>query len=195
MYIHVRHEGKMMNRVWTFIKGVLTSEYLALVLRVYIGWVFVYAGLSKILDPAVFAENVASYRIIPYWGLNMVAVILPWLELVCGFFLILGLRTRAVASIITGLLTVFTVFVIVNIFWKSPINCGCFDTASEPIGWKKVAINTTWLIMTVQIFFFDKIMLFCRGYVDPKKNAIMVPVKKKDEKKCDVIGYLSVGNF
>ncbi len=163
--------GKIMNRIWSFTKLVMTSEYLALVLRLYIGWVFIYASLSKILDPAVFAENVAAYRIMPYWGLNVVTVILPWLELVCGFFLILGLRIKAAASIITGLLFMFTAFVIVNIFWESPINCGCFDTASEPIGWKKAAKNTTWLIMTVQVLFFDRLSLFRRGGAFPSKRA------------------------
>jgi uncharacterized membrane protein YphA (DoxX/SURF4 family) len=125
--------------------------------------VFIYASLSKILDPAVFAENVALYRIMPYWGLNAVAVVLPWVELICGFFLILGLRTKAAASIVAGLLFMFTVFVMVNIFWGSSIDCGCFDTASEPIGWKKVAKNTTWLILTIQVFYFDKFYLFRRG--------------------------------
>ena len=159
-----------MSRMWSFIKRIITSEYLALVIRLYIGSIFIYASMSKITDPAVFAENIAAYRIMPYWGLNLTAIILPWLELICGFLLIIGLRTRATALILAGLLSVFTVFVIINIFRGSDISCGCFDEVGEPIGWAKVAQNTTWFIMTIMIFFFDRIFLFRRGSIFSKKK-------------------------
>lgn len=143
--------------MWNFIKKIMTSEYLAFILRVYIGYIFIYASISKIMDPAIFAENIAAYRIIPFFGLNLVAIILPWVELMCGFFLIAGVRTRAIAIILAGLLLMYTMSVIINIFRGSSITCGCFDNVGDPIGWPKVAENTTWLIMTLMIFFFDRI--------------------------------------
>jgi len=160
-----------MIRIWPFIKRIITSEYLAFVLRVYIGSIFIYASMSKITDPAVFAENIAVYRIMPYWGLNLTALILPWLELLCGFLLIIGLRTRATALILAGLLFMFTLFVIINIFRGSDITCGCFDEVGEPIGWAKVAQNTTWFIMTMMVFFFDRIFLFRKGGLFLKRRA------------------------
>jgi putative oxidoreductase len=156
----------------TFLKTIITSEYLSLILRIYIGWVFIDASLSKIPDPALFAENVANYRVIPYYGLYLVAIVLPWLELVAGFYLIIGIRTKAAASAVGGLLILFTVFVIINIFRGVNMNCGCFDTVEEPIGWAKVATNLGWLSMTIQIFFFDKVSFFRRsGFLFKKRGA------------------------
>jgi putative oxidoreductase len=163
------------KNILPFIKKIITSEYLSLILRIYIGWIFIDASLNKILDPALFAENVANYRLIPYQGLNLVAIVLPWLELVCGFYLIIGIRTKAAVSTVGGLLFMFTLFVIINIFRGVNMNCGCFDTVEEPIGWTKVAINTCWLSMTIQIFFFDKISFFRRRRLGVAKQKGSYP--------------------
>ena len=152
-----------MRSISSYIKWILMSEYLSLALRIYVGCIFIYASLNKIPDPGVFAENIAAYRIIPYWGLHLVAIVLPWIELICGFFLILGLRTRAAASILGGLLFMFTIFVLINIFRDSPISCGCFETVGEVISWKKVTTNTIWLLMTIQVFLFDRIYFLRRS--------------------------------
>ncbi len=160
-----------MKGLISFMKKVLTSEYLSLAFRVYIGWVFLQAALSKIHDPALFAENVANYRIIPYLAINLVAIVLPWMELICAFFLFFGLRIKATATILSGLLFLFTLLVIITIFRGVSMNCGCFDAVGEPVGWAKVIENTIWLLMTLQIFFFDQIHFFrMSGYLLKKRG-------------------------
>jgi putative oxidoreductase len=155
-----------MKGLISFTKRILTGEYLSLALRIYMGWVFLQAALSKIPDPALFAENVANYRIIPELAINLVAIVLPWMELICAFFLIFGLRIKATTTILSGLLVLFTLLVIITIFRGVSMNCGCFDAVGEPTGWTKVIQNTIWLLMTLQIFFFDKIHFFrMSGYL------------------------------
>ncbi len=159
-----------MNYLIPLLKKLFTSPYLALGFRLYLAWIFLYASLGKIADPAVFAENLAAYQIVPYWGLNLVAVIVPVVELACGFLLGIGIKTKAAASIAGGMLFAFTIFVLINILRGSQITCGCFDAVGDPIGWKKVIANTTWLLMAVHVFFFDRIHIFGLGNLFGKKR-------------------------
>ncbi|HOV86743.1 MAG TPA: MauE/DoxX family redox-associated membrane protein [Syntrophobacteraceae bacterium] len=146
-----------------FIKRIVTSEYLAFVLRIYVGYFFIYASMSKIPYPAQFAEATANYRIIPYWLLNSGAVFLPWIEFVAGLFLIIGFMSRASVVLIGCMLVMFNVMVLINMYWGAPISCGCYDTVGEPIGWKKILENAVMLVFAVQIFFYDRLFIFRRG--------------------------------
>ena len=59
-------------------------------LRLAIGAVLVYASVSKILHPDQFADAVANYRLLPPALVSWTAIVLPWLELITGVCLILG---------------------------------------------------------------------------------------------------------
>jgi putative oxidoreductase len=153
--------------IWRFVKAVVTSPYLALVLRVVVGFVFIYASTSKISYPAQFAEAAAAYQLLPYWFLNVGAVVLPWIEFVSGLFLIIGLRTRAVATVTGLMLIMFSVMVFINLYWGASISCGCYDTVGEPIGWKKVSEDLMLLLFTVQVYFYDRLLIFRRWTSSP----------------------------
>ncbi len=110
--------------------------------QVAIGVVFLVAALGKIADPAFFAMQVHNYRVAPLWTENLVAVLLPWIELLAGLALVLGLRARAGALITLGLMVAFTVFV--GAAWARGLdfNCGCFGKAgAQAIGAKKFLEN------------------------------------------------------
>jgi putative oxidoreductase len=140
----------------SFVKRVLTSEHLSFALRIYLGYFFIYASLSKIPYPAQFAEAVANYRLIPYMFLNLGAIILPWIELVTGLFLIIGFKSRASTIVIGLLLIMFDAMVLINMHWGAPITCGCYDVVGEPIGWKKVLENALMLVFSIQIYYSDR---------------------------------------
>jgi arsenate reductase len=110
---------------------------LLLVLRLFLGLVFIYASWDKILHPAQFAQAVYNYKILPLPMVNIFAIILPWIELIAGAFLILGVFTRGSALIITSLLFIFIIAGVISVSRNLDITCGCFD----PAGSRRVGVN------------------------------------------------------
>ena len=107
-------------------------KYLVLIARLVIGGVFVYASIHKILDPAGFAQAVRNYQMISPHYSNLIAVTLPWIEFCAGLFLILGIRTKASALMVAGMMVVFSVALSHAYFTGLDIGCGCFSTNPSP---------------------------------------------------------------
>jgi uncharacterized membrane protein YphA (DoxX/SURF4 family) len=136
------------------LKRCLTHPWLGLLLRVYVGGVFIYASMYKINYPGEFAETIASYQLLPYWAINMTALVMPWLELVSGALLILGVRTKSAAAVIGGMLILFSLAILVALLRGIPIGCGCFTSVEDPLGWDTLWRDLIWLAMTLQVYFY-----------------------------------------
>jgi uncharacterized membrane protein YphA (DoxX/SURF4 family) len=131
----------------------LRNPWLSLIARLVIGSVYAYASLDKIIHPEAFAQIVHNYRILPDSLINIFALVLPWLELVCGMALILGTRVLGASLILSGLTAVFIVAVSVNVARGVNIDCGCFSTSSHA---RKLGYN---LLMQ------DAVLLLCGLHV------------------------------
>lgn len=149
---------------------VISSKVLALLFRLYLGGIFVYASMYKISFPGEFAQSVASYQIVPHWGVNLMAVIMPWLELICGILLIAGIRSKAAAAIIGGMLTIFALAIFTALVRDIPVGCGCFQAVADPISWKTFARDMAWFAMTVQVYRFDSMLQLDRNMLLPIKD-------------------------
>ncbi len=109
-------------------RGLILPDYLELLLRFMVGGTFVYASFYKILDPANFAQAVHHYRILGVYLLHPMAIYLPWLELVVGLAMIMGLARRG-AALLTSLMTLMFMVAIISALARDlDITCGCFHT-------------------------------------------------------------------
>ena len=136
-------------------KKLLENPYLVLLVRVFIGLLFIVNSLEKIVDPAAFAQSVANYRMLPGWLVAFVATVLPWLELICGFSVLFGALTRGSSLLLSAMLVVFTLAVVVALARGLDISCGCFtqDPTAGKIGWLKVIQNATLIVLTLFLYF------------------------------------------
>ncbi len=112
-------------------------------LRILLGGLLVAAGVLKALDgPAAGASLVAGYRMVPAPLVAPVGVALPYLEIFLGAYLVLGLFTRPVASVVTLQFGVFAVAVASLVVRHIPANCGCFGSSiPTPPSWAHVAAD------------------------------------------------------
>ncbi len=98
------------------------------ILRILIGTVFVVSGIEKLISPYQnFLYVIESYEVIPAFLELFVAQVFPWIELILGLFIVLGLWTRQALIGIICLLVVFMGVVSQAIVRDLPITeCGCF---------------------------------------------------------------------
>lgn len=134
---------------------VLSNKYLLLTSRVVIGFIFLYAGMEKIADAEGFARAVNNYKLLPFPLINIFALVLPWIEVVSGLLLILGIKTKENAFILTLLLSVFVAVIVISLLRGLNIDCGCFGTASgTKIGAGKLLENSLLILLGLQVIYF-----------------------------------------
>lgn len=113
------------------------------IIQIGLGLLFIYASLDKIWNPGLFAKSIANYRILPLPLLHISAIVLPWLELICGLALIVNRYQRAAYTLIGGLLLIFIFAILSALARGLDFNCGCFsvDDEASNLGTRKVFQN------------------------------------------------------
>ena len=104
----------------------LNNSWIELAARCVLGVTFIYASYSKILSPAAFAKIIYGYDLFPAVLINLAAIILPFVELLAGLAVIIGVYPRSAALIINGMLMVFIVSLSINLIRGHEFDCGCF---------------------------------------------------------------------
>jgi hypothetical protein len=128
--------------------NVLTTPLARRLCQVGIGLIFVGSALAKIGDVGLFAEQLHNYRLVPLWSEHLLAMVIPWIELLTGLSLVLAIRPRSGAWLATGLLVAFTAAVGAAMARGLDFECGCFGSADATrIGVVKFAENTGMLVI------------------------------------------------
>lgn len=133
--------------------------WLALVARIYLAAVFLFACVHKIADPGEFALDIATYDILPLVLINPLAICLPWLELGAGLLLLVGYRSRGAALAVLGMMIMFLVAIVMALSKGLEMSCGCFASQameSDPIGVWTVFRDSAWLLTAAYVIAVDK---------------------------------------
>jgi len=128
----------------------LSSPWLIRPCRIAVGIVFIAAALAKIGDPAAFATQIHHFRLAPLASENAIALLLPWIELLTGLALVLGVRARSGAWLAAGMMVVFTLAVVSAMARHLDFECGCFGTADATrVGLTKLLENLGLLVVSL----------------------------------------------
>ena len=107
---------------------------IALLCRIILGVILIYASIDKIVHPAEFAKAIGNYNVLPFGLENLLGIVLPILELLVGTCLVLGIMLDGSAVIAAGMMVVFIIALSQALFRGIDINCGCFKVTVENSG-------------------------------------------------------------
>jgi putative oxidoreductase len=113
------------------VKRLLAHPWLTIRVQIALGAIFIIAALPKIADPPSFAHMIYNYRLVPSPLINISALVMPWVELLAGLALILGVWKAAARTVVAIMLAVFIVAISINLFRDNAIDCGCFNVADR----------------------------------------------------------------
>lgn len=122
------------------------NKYIQICVRIIVGGVFIYASIDKIGDPITFAKQISNYHIVPFGLENTIAILLPWIEIIAGLFLISGLFIQGANQWISLLLFSFIILMIQAIIRGYNIECGCGLKEGQMVGIGKILENVVMLI-------------------------------------------------
>ena len=127
-------------------------SWFILILRVVIGVIFIVAGAAKVGHAAEFAAQIAGFRILPQVVIAPMALALPFLEILLGGYLIVGLFTRVAAWIAVILFAAFDLAIASAVVRGMTVSCGCFGPNDKTVTtWAEVARDAVFVLIALVV--------------------------------------------
>ncbi|HQS53286.1 MAG TPA: DoxX family protein, partial [Daejeonella sp.] len=149
-------------------------------LRAIVGLLFIFSGLIKANDPLGFGYKLQEYfEVFHIAFLNdyatVFAILLCTIEIVLGALLLLGIRSRNVASGLLLTIIFFTFLTFYSAFFEVVTSCGCFGDAIPLTPWQSFSKDIVLLIMIL--------------YIYKKRNEIM-PLISSERAQNWILGFI-----
>jgi len=125
----------------------LTHPWLTIRVQLALGALFVAAAIPKIADPPSFAHMIYNYRLVPGSMVNIMALLMPWAEILAGLALLVGVWRRAARILIGLLLAVFIAAILINLARGNAIDCGCFNVSEAGKTFEQRIASMWWDIL------------------------------------------------
>lgn len=104
-------------------------------MRTLLGAVMSFAGCTKLFDSESFLKAIQQLDIVPSSFVFPVMVVIVQCEIWLGIALIVGFRTRIVAAVLAGLVSLFIAVIATALARGTSGDCGCFGSfAHEKLG-------------------------------------------------------------
>jgi putative oxidoreductase len=126
-------------------------------LRLAIAALFLFAAITKLVDPSSFAQQIANYQLTPWPATAGLSVFLPALELCVGIGLLLGRWESGALVWVAILLTMFSGALLSAIVRGLSIDCGCFGRSIENTGTLWPLIRNLALLVVTGFLWFSRV--------------------------------------
>lgn len=156
--------------------SVSVMRFVSSVLGIVLGGLFLYAGVQKHLAPYEFAEAVLAYQLMPSALVGLVTAILPWVEMVSGFSLILGglmgsrrfsnpfpvgsVLRRSALLLILGQSLLFVAVLLITMARGLKIDCGCGLFLQRQVGPASLLEDGLFLLLTGWLYWRERRLKF-----------------------------------
>jgi putative oxidoreductase len=147
--------GKMTAK--TSLSRAISNPVFLLACRLFLAYVFIYAGVSKIVDPKSFAAELLNYRVFPDVFINIISLGLPPLEFLCGIAIIAGPFIREAATWLILLILGFGGGMVSTMIRGISLDCGCgLPGGPTPVSWFTLVRDLVFLIAAVAVFLYPQ---------------------------------------
>ena len=112
-------------------------------------------GYLKVLHPYEFAEAVMAYQLLPVAWVGVVAATLPWLEVMAGLVLAVGLKKRSCLILLGFLAGAFLLVMFVTLARGLKIDCGCGLFFTRQVGLVPILEDAAIFLWAVGLYYWE----------------------------------------